>query len=220
MIDISDMTFSTDENGNTIIHRESEDTITFCYYYHPLTKVFIKRLTLGTGDVKLPQHCTVYETPEILDGKCAIYDSEQEAWNLFDDDCFTYDHVTKFYSGPAKRTESSDVTNCVDVEPPGDFELSWWDGSAWQDRPVPATMYGPVFDSAEGIWSESLAGQNLNDAIDKETFDLIKDWCVEQGKCEEWYLNKGIINGSSDSDFVAYKTERESIIAAQAAKKV
>ncbi len=67
-------------------------------------------------------------------------------------------------------------------------------------------------------WVEGASSQRRREAIDQKTFQLIKDWCVEQGKCEEYYLNKGI-QDKEDREFQHYVSERANIIRLQALKK-
>ena len=61
---------------------------------------------------------------------------------------------------------------------------------------------------------------NHNKKVDEETYELIKTWCKDQGKCEEYYLRVGLENGTSDSEFVAYKDSVSSIRTSQGIKKI
>lgn len=85
----------------------------------------------------------------------------------------------------------------VDQEPPGDFIDPRW---------------------INGQWVEGASSQRRRQAVDEETFYFIKDWCTNQGKCEEYYLNRGV-QDKEDSEFQSYRSERASIIRLQALKK-
>ncbi len=59
----------------------------------------------------------------------------------------------------------------------------------------------------------------FNKWIDSETSVLIKQWCADNGKNEEYYQRLGIENGNTDVDFVSYKNEVATRITAQALLK-
>lgn len=59
----------------------------------------------------------------------------------------------------------------------------------------------------------------FNKSIDTETSVLIKKWCTDNGKNEEYYQRLGIENGNTDADFVSYKNEVATRITAQALLK-
>ncbi len=67
-------------------------------------------------------------------------------------------------------------------------------------------------------WVEGASSHHRRQAVDQETFYLIKDWCVDQEKCEEYYLNKDI-QDKEDREFQSYRSERANIIRLQALKK-
>ena len=54
-----------------------------------------------------------------------------------------------------------------------------------------------------------------NQQIDSETYQLIKKWCRDHGKCEEYYLRQA----RTSTDFKAYNAEVDKIINAQKTKK-
>ena len=59
-----------------------------------------------------------------------------------------------------------------------------------------------------------------NAQVDKETFQLIKDWCADEEEgCEEAFINLGI-DDNTDTRYQAYVTQKSSIKSSQSAKKI
>lgn len=59
----------------------------------------------------------------------------------------------------------------------------------------------------------------FNANIDIVTETQIKDWCRAQTKNEEYYITRAIDNDNTDSQYVTYKTNKDSIKSFQAAFK-
>lgn len=58
--------------------------------------------------------------------------------------------------------------------------------------------------------------QGRRDTVDVETYYLVKKWCKEQAKCEEYYLRQA----KTSTDFITYNNKCIDIIASQHTKKV
>jgi len=210
----------TDENGVRSISPNVQEDI---WFFDPANNVYMGKGTTGDGNTYiLADNIVFIEPPEIPDGQVAVWNSETEAWELVNDKCYIIDDQGFFQNEiPHPLLPGTDQIYTL-IMPPDGYEAAHYSNeSGWQDFPRPTEgYYVPVFEGYATGWIESLSGTDFNIAVDRETWGLVRKWCIDQGKCEEYYINRGITIGADDSEYITYITQKDSIITSQASKKV
>ncbi|MBL4647657.1 MAG: hypothetical protein JKY13_01660 [Gammaproteobacteria bacterium] len=93
---------------------------------------------------------------------------------------------------------------------------------------VELTCVDLIKQESDGSWqhTQTLAEGNITNnqariaEVDAETFTLIQEWCSLQSEgCEEAFMNKGI-DDNTDVRYLAYRTQRGTIVTAQNQKKI
>ncbi len=87
----------------------------------------------------------------------------------------------------------------------------------WVDQEPPQHLVSPAYIS--GAWVETASVVEQQQAIDRETYRAIEQWCASQGKCEQYYLNVGIQQGKDHKEYHAYAAKRAALIATAAKRK-
>ena len=215
----------TNEDGNKIITNNVQEDIWFYSSY----MVYLGKGTTGSGKTYLlPDNVTFVAPPTIPDGKVAIWDNDTESWGLVPNTCYILDE-DGFFIEPTNHPITADpndktfiMPNYIFIAPPDTYiNPHYSESHGWQDFPRPTSgFYQPVFSGPTTGWAEGLTGNDFNNAVDNETFFLVRQWCVDQGKCEEWYINQAIQNSKDDSNYKAYEAQKAIIISDQAKKKV
>lgn len=81
------------------------------------------------------------------------------------------------------------------------------------------TFYKPTFDEKNNKYVEGASKKEIENFVDAETNKLIKTWCYEQLKNEEYYINRGLNYGKDDSEYKTYVKQKDTIISSQKKKK-
>lgn len=194
---------------------------TTIYYYDPCTNLYLGQAQVNEAEQQLIAPAfTVTPVLEAREGKLIIYDPQNGNWYYIAKYCYQIDakgFVTAKYENPLPSSFVSD--NLIDAAPDPGLQNPRWNGTGWEDKPVPAELFIPVFDLQTSAWKEGAAPEVIRKRIDARTNQLISKWCSDQTKCEEYYLNKGIEN-NTDPEYLAYKAARAQIIQERRQTKV
>jgi hypothetical protein len=191
------------------------------FYYDPCTNLYTGSALIDEEEKqRLTQSYTM--TPVIPEkpGKLIIYNKAQNNWDYISKTCYQVDKngfLLNKYNNPLPLGALGD--DLIDEPPAESFQKPRWNGSSWEDKPVPENLFSPVFDAANSEWREGATRELIRNRIDAETAVLIAQWCVEQTKCEEYYLARGI-EDNTDPEYLAYKDSKQQIIGAQRQRKI
>lgn len=195
------------------------------YFYHDQTFEYIGEGSTGNSDeITISLYTTFKTPPPKQDGYIRIFDTNTETWSLKKEMLCIIDELG-FFVGEERCTtilESNHTFLGEDIDPPeesSELNMYYLDGSSWVIKNEYQNFISPIFNTTSKEWEESATAEEINQEIDRETEYLIKKWCKDQGKCEEYYLNRGITD-SSDSEYLNYVTNKDNIIATQNALKV
>jgi hypothetical protein len=191
------------------------------FFYDPYTNLYTGNELVSAEEEKmLSQNFT--ETPVIAEKteKLIIYNTKNDSWYYISEYCYRIDEkgfLLEKYKNPLPIDALSD--DLIDEPLTENFTNPRWNGNSWEDKPVPNNLYSPVFDLNRSEWIEGATTEFIRNCIDAETNRLIAKWCVDQTKCEEYYINKGI-ESNTDPEYLAYKEAKKRIIEAQRQKKI
>lgn len=185
------------------------------YKYEPKTGEFIKEIE-NTEGVPLPANTTEIKPPDEKHGYVTVFDNDK--WiQRYHISTIVDQHgaIVRTINEPVPLSDRDSIVGLVEGAPPLDgFYL--WEDNKWVKKEKPEGMFFPIYKN--GKWEEGLTNKQKRRRVDAETTYLIKTWCIEQGKCEEYYLNRGI-DDKQDSEYLEYKAQRETIINNQNTKK-
>lgn len=189
------------------------------YFYNKHTKIFKFDGELGL-DVPMPKEGATCIPVVLQEGFFSYFDEDIQEWkqiahkvyminsNGFLEDIKPGDQVLNEHTGHFPD-------NCIQTPIPAGYTVPRWNGSAWEDRLVPASILSPVWNSSALRWEEGLSSEDYNREIDKQTSDLVKQWCRDQTKNEDYYINRGILYGKDDPEYQEYVTVKAQIINSQ-----
>ena len=203
-------------NRKTIINNKDEPI----YLYDPSSNVLIHRGTTGTSTTYgLPENYSFSVPPDDNHKKIIIYDNSNDSWYSIAEYFYVIDDNGFFIEKLPNPLHIDKLPKNTEISPPSSFIKPRFDGTIWKDCPIPSGMYAPKWNLLNSVWEETLSNLNINLRIDVETDSLIKEWCVSQGKNEEYYINKGISNGPTDPNYISYSEAKTRIIVSQNLKK-
>ncbi len=164
---------------------------------------------------------TTIPPPVSMEGFHRKYNFKTKKWSYHPDIAYRIDlngflKEPVFMPIPLFEIDESIVEN----PPPDNFMMPRWDGGKWEDKPICEGIFRPFFDLDKNKWEEGASSADINSIIDAETDKLIKQWCREQNKNEEYYINRGIEYGKNDDKYQQYCIEKEKIKETQKLKKL
>lgn len=191
------------------------------FFYDPYTNQYLSSSLVSEEEKqRVTQNFSTNPVIDEKEGKLIVYDPKNDSWFYISEYCYQIDEdgflIAKYVNPLPIESLTDDL---IDEPLNKDYEKPRWNGSFWEDKPIPENLYSPKFDREKSEWVEGATIDIISNQIDAETNQIIATWCIEQTKCEEYYLNKGIEN-NTDPEYLAYKDAKNQIILAQRQKKI
>jgi hypothetical protein len=185
------------------------------YFFDKVTKRFLFEGNSGDSDTyNKPDNCTTKTALKQKKGNIVMYDEGNDSWYYIPEKSYLVDEkgfVVREVNNPLAETEYKSVKkSLIDENPPVDMKNPRWTGTEWRDCPVPEDLAIPVFDAKKKEWKEGASKDEIEKLADSEIFNSIKQWCLDQGKCEEYYICLGI-EDKTDTEYKKYKEEKDKI---------
>lgn len=193
---------------------------TTIYFFDPYSREYMGSGSSGDSDnYTLSDNAVTFTPPDSSEGYYIKMNDAKTEWEL------KKLHVTSIHDNGFVETKMDFVQPVVELEgktiidsqPSEEYEEARWNGSEWEDKPIPEALFQAVWDVDK--WINGISGPELAAAIDQETYSLVQNWCREQTKCEEYYINLGI-EDKTDVEYLAYKNQKDTIVTAQKQRKV
>jgi len=184
-----------------------------------------------TGDsdyINVPENSTFVEPPQNMFKKdyIIVWNPDTSQWSNIPEFLYVLDDynfaeyvlrnpITEFEVTLIKNKEV--VSKPLQILPRTDLRHYFWDkeNKEWLHREMPQREFvRAVFNQKSKEWEEGATKEEYNKFIDGITYISIKDWCSNQKKCEEYYLNVGIQN-NKDPEYLNYVENRNKIISEQ-----